>query len=92
MDDLARMQVLQRLRQLIDDKFDMNLFKNTLSDYIVQICFHEFEEQIYVLVILGSDSLVKLNYVLVIDLSQYLYLSIGALCIRGVLEGVENLL
>lgn len=57
----------------------------------MQISFHELENQVEILVILGTDDLVQLYDVRVIQLVQECDLPERALCIGRVLEGVEYL-
>lgn len=91
-DDLAGVQVLEGLGHLVDDEPDVDVLQDPLSDDVVQVCLHVLEQQIDVLIIIGPDGVVQLDDVWVVQLPQDLDLSVGALRIGGVLEGVEDLL
>ena len=92
MDNGCRMQVLQGLSQLVDDKPHMHVLEYALADYVMEICFHEFEEQVDIFVVIGADSIMQLDDVGVLELLQNLDLPVGSLGISGVLKGIEDLL
>lgn len=71
----------------------MDVLQNVCPDHCVQVCVHEVEHKVDVAVVLGADHVLQSNDVFVA--SQFLQednLAEGALCVRGVLEGVEVLL
>lgn len=70
----------------------MHVLEYSLADDVMQICFHEFEEQIDILIVVGANGIVELDDVGMLELLQNLDLAVGALGVGGVLEGVEDLL
>lgn len=86
------MEVLQCLGELIDDEPHVYVLEYSLADDVMEICFHEFEEQVDIFIVIGADSIVEFDDVGVLELLQNLDLSIGALGVGGVLEGIEDLL
>lgn len=57
----------------------------------MKVGFHELENQINVLVIVGPEGIVEFYYVGVLGLFENLDLAIGALCVGGMLKGVKYL-
>lgn len=58
----------------------------------MEICLHELEDEVEILVIFCADDLVQLDDVGVVELLQEDDLAEGALGIGGMLEGIEDLL
>lgn len=58
---------------------------------IMKIRLHELEDKVEILIIFSSDDLVQFDDVGVIELLQESDLAKGALCVGGVLEGIEDL-
>lgn len=57
----------------------------------MKVCLHELEDQVEILIIFSADDLVQLDDVGVVELLEERDLSEGALCVGGVLEGIEDL-
>lgn len=89
MDDVCRVQVLHPLEDLIHDELVMDVLENLLPDGVVEVCFHVLKNKIKVFVIFSTDNVQQLDDIVVVELMQVAYLAIGALCVDGVLEGVE---
>lgn len=89
MDDEARVQILEGLGKLIDYESDVHFLKDTLSYDVVQIRFHELENEVYVLVVVGLERLVESDDVGMLQLFEYFDFAVGALGVGGMLEGVE---
>jgi hypothetical protein len=81
-DDPPRVQVFEGLCQLVDNTAYVDLLENALPYHIVQVGLHVLKYQIDIFVVLCLECLVQFNDVRVINLSQYLYFSVGSLCIR----------
>lgn len=92
MNDGCGVQVLQGLGELVDDEPHVYVLEYALADDVVQVCLHELEEQIDILVVIGTDGVVELDDVGVLELLQDLDLPVGALGIRRMLERIEDLL
>lgn len=89
MDDVCRVQVLHPLEDLIHDELVMDVLENLLPDGVVEVCFHVLKNKIKVFVIFSTDNVQQLDDIVVVELMQVAYLAVGALCVDGVLEGVE---
>lgn len=89
MDYAPRVEILQRLSQLVDYESDMDVFQDAFGDDVVEVGLHVLEEQVDVLVVVGSDCLMQANDIRVVQLFQDFDLSVGALGVSSVLEGVE---
>ena len=92
MNHRPRVQVLQRLGQLIQNKTDMHVLENPLRNDVVQIRLHKLKQKVYILVVIRPNRFVQFDYVRVVQLLQDLDLTVGALRIRRVLERVEDFL
>lgn len=92
MDHASRVQVLEGLGDLVDYKPNVHFLQYTLRNNVMKVRLHVLEYQVHILVVLGLESLVQLDYVRVRNLPQDLDFSVGALGIRRVLEGIENFL
>lgn len=55
----------------------------------MQVCFHILENQIQILIILGSDDIVQFDNVGMIEFMQKYDLSIGPLGVCGMLESIK---
>lgn len=89
MNDFGSVEVLEGLGYLIDDIADVHILEDVFSDDVVQVGLHELEYQVDISVVLRLDGFKQPDYVRVFDLPQDLDLSISALSVSGVLEGVE---
>jgi len=57
----------------------------------MKIGLHKLKDKVNIFIVLGADGLMQLHYVRVIQLPEDFYLTIGALGISWMLEGVEYL-
>ena len=89
MDDICRMQVLHALKYLIHDEPVVDVLEDLLTDGVVEIGFHILKDQIEVFVIFCADDVQQFDDIVVVELMQVAYLSVGALRVDRVLEGVE---
>lgn len=89
MNNVGFMQILNSLDQLIDNVTIVKIFEDFLADSIVEICFHEFEYQVQIFIVLGSNDSVKFDDVFVINLVEKDDFAVGTLSISGVLKGIE---
>ena len=89
MNDFGSVEVLEGLGYFIDDIADVHILEDVFSDDVVQVGLHELEYQVNISVVLRLDGFKQPDYVRVLDLPQDLDLSISALSVSGVLEGVE---
>ena len=92
MDDCAAVEVLECLGELVDDEPDVYVFEDALRDDVVQVCLHELEQQVHVLVVVRADGVHQLYDIGVVQLLQDFDLAVGALRVGGVLECVEDFL
>jgi hypothetical protein len=84
--------VLEAFEYLVDNVLLVDVLENVGADDRVQVCVHEVEDQVDVSVVLGADHVLQPDDVLVpSQLLQEDDFTEGALCVRGVLEGVEVL-
>jgi hypothetical protein len=58
---------------------------------IMKVGLHELEDKVEILIIFSPNDLVQFDYVGVVKLLQEGDLAEGALCVGGVLEGIEDL-
>lgn len=58
----------------------------------MEVCFHELEHQIEVFIVFSTKNLLELDHVGVVQFLKEDDLSVGALGISRVLEGIEDLL
>ena len=91
MKDVSAMEVLECFSHLIDDVADVNIFEDVFGYDVVEVSFYELEDQIHIFIIISFDGFVQFDDVGVLDLTQDFDLSVGALGISGVLEGIEDL-
>jgi hypothetical protein len=90
-DHVPGVQVFESLGHLIDNEADMDIFEDIFRNDIVQVRLHKLKYQIDVFVVVSLESVVEFDDVGVISLLQYFDLTVGALCICGMLKGVEYL-
>jgi hypothetical protein len=76
----------------VHDEAVMDILEYLLADGVVQICLHVLEDQVQVLVVVGTQDIVQLYYILVAQLMQVANLPVRALGVDRVLEGIEDLL
>lgn len=86
------MHVFERFGELIDDESNVYVLEYALRDDVVEISLHEFEEQVYILIIISADGVKELDDVRMVELLEDLDLSIGALRISCMLKGIKYLL
>lgn len=79
MDDICGVQVFHAFADLVHDVSIMQILEDLLADGIVEICFHELKHQVEVLVVVGTDHVVQLDYVRVRQLVQVADLPVRAL-------------
>jgi len=91
-DDCAAVEVLERFGELVHDEPDVYVLEDALRDDVVQVCLHELEQQVYVLVVVRADGVHQLYDIGVVQLLQDLDLPVRALRVGRVLECVENFL
>jgi hypothetical protein len=60
-----------------------------LPDGVVEVCLQELENEIEILIIFCADDVQQFDDIVVVELMQVAYLSVGALRVDRVLEGVE---
>jgi hypothetical protein len=58
MDDVGRVDVLQRLQNLVDDVLLVHFLENVAPDDCVQIDLHEFKDEVEVVRVLCSNQTV----------------------------------
>ena len=90
--DGPTVHVLERLGKLVDNESNVYILEYALRDDVMEIRLHELEEQVDVLVIISTDGVKELDDVGMIELLKDLDLSIGALCIGGMLKSIKYLL
>ena len=56
----------------------------------MQICFHEFENQVEIFIILGSNNIMQFDEVGMIKFMQEYYLAKSSLCICGMLKSIKD--
>jgi hypothetical protein len=88
----GRVEVVERFGHLVENVLAMSLCQNILANESVQINVHVLEYQVNIAVVLGADDLLQFYDVGVAELHEEHNLSVGALGIGGVIEGVEVLL
>lgn len=86
------MEVLQGPQDLVCDEAQVDGLQHALSHQRVQVGLHELKRHIQVSVILGPDHPIQFDHVGMVQLPEDADLSIGALRVSGILEGVEDLL
>lgn len=91
-DELGGVQILHAPEYLVHDEAVMDILEYLLADGVVQICLHVLEDQVQVLVVVGTQDIVQLYYILVAQLMQVANLPVRALGVDRVLEGIEDLL
>ena len=91
-DEVGGVQVVEGLGDLVGDEAAVLLLEEVLADERVEVDVHEFEEDVDVLVAGRANDLPQLHDVGVAEALQEHDLAVGALGVRGVLEGVEVLL
>jgi hypothetical protein len=67
--DFSGVQVFEGFGQLVDDEAYVYVFEYVLCDDVVQICFHELEEEIDVAIVVCPYGLVEFYDVGVVELS-----------------------
>ena len=82
----------ERLERLVHDVLLMDLFQDIGPDGRVQVCLHVLEDKVEILIVVGFDDAVQFDNVFVVHLEQVDDLAVGALRVRRILEGVEDLL
>mmetsp|Transcript_69371 Transcript_69371/g.187542 ORF Transcript_69371/g.187542 Transcript_69371/m.187542 type:complete len:334 (-) Transcript_69371:17-1018(-) len=93
MEHLARVHVLQRLQQLVDDVLLVNVLQDVGTDDGVQIRLHVVADEVDVQIIVRLQHVEEPDDVLVpVQLLQEHNLPESPLRVRGILEGVEALL
>lgn len=79
MDDFRRVEVFHSLGELVHDVPVVQIFEYLLADGVVEVGFHEFEDEVKILVVLGPDHVIQLYYVGVVQLVEIANLSVGPL-------------
>ncbi len=92
MDKISAVEVFDCFGDLVDYVLFVFILKNVLADHTMQVDLHIFEHQIDIFVVICLYDVVQLDYVLVVELLQEHYLSVGTLGVSRVLERIENLL
>lgn len=92
MDESSRVQIIDSFCHLVNNVLAMLLSEDVLTDESMQVYIHVFEDQVNVLVVLSTDNLFQSYYVGVWELHQKHNLSVGALCVCAVAEGIKVLL
>ena len=87
--DWSWVQILHAFNNLVQDEAIVNIFEYFLSDCIMQVCFHKFEDQVQIFVVIGFKQIMKLNYILMFKLVEEHNFTIGPLGICRVLERIE---
>ena len=89
MNNFSTMKVFKSLSNLIDDIPHVNIFEYILRNDIVKVSFNKLKDEINISVILCFDGIIKFDDVGVINLLEYLDLTISSLCICGMLKGIK---
>jgi hypothetical protein len=91
-DDVGGVDVLEAFEDLVDDELFVDFFEDVAADDGVEVDFDELEDEVDVVGVLGFDDVEQPDDALVaLELVQEDHLAVGALGVRGVVEGVENL-
>ena len=69
-----------------------SLICENVPDDCEQVCLHQLKNQIDVFFVAGANDPLQFYYVFVLELLQYLHLSIGALCVDVVSKSTEYFL
>lgn len=92
MNESSGVQIVNCLGHLIEDVLAVSLSQDVLPDQREKVDVHVLKHEVNVPVVLCSDDFFEFDDVGVGELHQEHDFSIGALCVSGVIEGVEVLL
>jgi hypothetical protein len=88
-DESSRVQVVQRLGHLVEDVLPVPFRQDILADQREEVDVHMLEHQVDIPVVFSPDHLFQFYDVGVREFHQEHDFAVGALCVGGVIEGVE---